>query len=549
MNDGVHRAADAVRMREHAHAVAVLRLVTIPFAVVGSFGGDGPALDRPLFVVLAALGFAYASGVWAYVQGGGTPGRAFAVVDVVGLLVFVLAADPRVDPAGRLPILLLVAAWALTAGPLTVLVRGLVVGTAILVLQLLLRGGAPDTRVLASACVISVMGAAVAYELRRRDSRSQELEARADELVVEVGDLERHERERIAQLVHDDALQRLLAARQDLDHGLEAGDEAVVAHARAGLAAATAALRDLTRVVHDEALEAAGLQAAVERLVRDVADRAGLRWTAEVDPDVCGDANATVLAVVRELAANVARHAGATSIAVAVRRRGEGVGIVVQDDGRGITAQDLRSAEAAGHLGHAALRRRIARLNGSLTVDGTPGAGTRVEVLLADADVRARRALEQTLRHERAWNAALVAGFPDPFVVSTPDLRLVDVSDRFVELTGFSRAELLSAPPGDLPYWPREDRSAIRAFASGLNDELDHEVRFDIVCKDGRRLDVLATATIVVDPRGGRNLQLITFKDLSDRKGVRGRLAEVTAGVPRRVPVADDLAVTSPELG
>lgn len=521
-------------LRAQAHVAAVLRLITVPLSLFASFGGGGSALERPLFLGIAAGGFVYAAALYVLVVARGVRLPRFVVAtDVVVLLAFVLAADPRVDAAGRLPVLLLIGGWAFTSGPRTVLLRGTALGGAITLLQLVVRGGSPNPRILAAAFVSAAIGAVIAAEVRRRDARTRELQRRGDELLVEVADLERRERERIAQLVHDDALQRLLAARQDLDQGA-AGDAEALARASEGLTQATASLRHLTRVIHDDALEAAGLEAAVQRIVHTVAARAGLEATVHVDDDVCGDANTMVLAVVRELTANVERHARADRLEVTVRRRGAGVSVVVQDDGRGLVAQELSAAQAAGHLGHAALRRRVAQMHGTVTIDAAPGTGTRVEVLLADADVRARRALEQALRHERGWNAALVAGFPDPFVVSTPELRLVEVSDRFVELTGFTRAELLAAPAGDLPYWPPEDRAAIRAFAAGLNHELEHEVRFEIVCKDGRRLDVLATASIVADPRGGRRLQLITFKDLTDRRGPLGALAAATQDVARR---------------
>lgn len=514
-------------MRVHARAAGVLRLITVPLSVAVSIAGNGPATGDPIFLAIAAGGFAYALVLWVLVHGGRTLWRGIPLVDLTLLLAFVVAANPRVDPAGRFAALLLVGAWALTSGPRTVFVRGVGFGAAVVLLQLLFRGGSPNARMLLASVVVSVIGALVASEMRRRDERDAALSLRADELLVEVAELERRERARIAQLLHDDALQRLLAARQDLDAGA-GGDAAAMVRAKLGFAEATASLRDLTRVVHDDALEAAGLQAAVRRIVDAAADRGSLRASVEVDDRACGEANALVLAVVRELVTNVERHAGATELSVRVARRGDGIVVLVQDDGCGLTAQRLARAEADGHLGHAALRRKVEQLHGTLSIDATPGDGTRVEVRLADADVRARLALERALTHEREWNAALVAGFPDPFIVSTPELQLVEVSDRFVALTGFSRAELLAAPAGDLPYWPLEHRPAIREFAAALNVEEEHEVRFEIVRKDGRRLPVLATASMVVDPRSGRRLQLVTFKDLTVREPTRQALDEAT---------------------
>lgn len=148
-----------------------------------------------------------------------------------------------------------------------------------------------------------------------------------------------------------------------------------------------------------------------------------------------------------------------------------------------------------------------------------------MRVVLADAHIRAHRALDEALRNERSWNAALVAGFPDPFVVTTDDLRVVEVSDGFVEATGWTRAELLGAAPGHLPHLSAEQQAAIRErWQSPDDDHRTYTTDERLICRDGRELDVLASVRHVRDPRGQRALRLVTFKDISDRRATERSL-------------------------
>jgi len=76
--------------------------------------------------------------------------------------------------------------------------------------------------------------------------------------------------------------------------------------------------------------------------------------------------------VTAEALTNVARYARAREARVEIRRTGDGVVVVVTDDGVG-------GADIEGGTGLRGLQDRLAALGGTLAIDSPPGRGTRVE--------------------------------------------------------------------------------------------------------------------------------------------------------------------------
>jgi two-component system nitrate/nitrite sensor histidine kinase NarX len=84
---------------------------------------------------------------------------------------------------------------------------------------------------------------------------------------------------------------------------------------------------------------------------------------------------AQVLHIVREALSNAHRHAQATQVQIRVSRADGEARFMVADDGCGF---DLDSVEGDDHLGLAIMQTRAQRSGGYLTIDSTPGAGTKV---------------------------------------------------------------------------------------------------------------------------------------------------------------------------
>ena len=182
-------------------------------------------------------------------------------------------------------------------------------------------------------------------------------------------------RREIAQRLHDEALQTLLAAHQEL---LEAAPgRAQVTRAHEVLAGAIDRLREAVVALHPVTLERGGLGQALSAVCGEVERQGGFRCELEVDEEAAGDHAALLLAVARELLANAAKHSAAERVRVSVARDGDGAVLEVADDGAGIAPGRREEALREGHVGLAAVSQRLEAIGGELEMLGAPGEGTR----------------------------------------------------------------------------------------------------------------------------------------------------------------------------
>ena len=210
----------------------------------------------------------------------------------------------------------------------------------------------------------------VAQALANADARDQLAASRAR--IIEASDAERR---RLERNLHDGAQQRLVTlslvlrlarARVGADP-----DEARTLLDRAAeeVRLALADLREIAHGLHPAVLAELGLGPALEA----VASRAPLPVQLARVPDGRLPEPVEVAAyyLVSEALTNVAKHAEASSAIVAVSHADDRVIVEVADDGVG-------GADAASGSGLRGLADRIGALDGALTVDSAPGAGTRV---------------------------------------------------------------------------------------------------------------------------------------------------------------------------
>ena len=125
----------------------------------------------------------------------------------------------------------------------------------------------------------------------------------------------RARRRRLAESLHDEAMQNLLAARQDLESLVAPAD---IARARGALDATIDQLREAIFGLHPAVLERVGLAAAVEAVAERHARRVGFQTHVNVEPSAASDRDVLVFTVCRELLANAAAHSGASIVSVAV---------------------------------------------------------------------------------------------------------------------------------------------------------------------------------------------------------------------------------------
>jgi signal transduction histidine kinase len=141
-------------------------------------------------------------------------------------------------------------------------------------------------------------------------------------------------------------------------------------------------MRSLLLALRPVALEEADLAGAIEGVCHAYSDRLGIAVLAEFELADAGPAGLppavehAVLRVTQEAVANAARHASPSHVTVRLHADRSHAWLEVTDDGRGF---DLAAEPGdAGGLGLHTMRDRVTELDGRLTIDSTPGAGTRV---------------------------------------------------------------------------------------------------------------------------------------------------------------------------
>ncbi|MET8948383.1 HAMP domain-containing sensor histidine kinase [Streptomyces sp. NPDC004542] len=187
------------------------------------------------------------------------------------------------------------------------------------------------------------------------------------------------ERRRIAQELHDEVGQSMTAILLGLKR---AADDAP-----APLRKELHEVQEITRESLDEVrrlvrrlrpgvLEDLGLVSALTSLAENFATHTGLQVTRRFDtdlPDLSPETELVLYRVAQESLTNVARHAGAQRVTVALRHTDDSVVLTVTDDGSGIQAPH----EGAGIRG---MRERALLIGGSLEITPAPRTGTRIQL-------------------------------------------------------------------------------------------------------------------------------------------------------------------------
>ena len=84
--------------------------------------------------------------------------------------------------------------------------------------------------------------------------------------------------------------------------------------------------------------------------------------------------------MVQESLTNVARHAQATEVIVALYRDPSGkITLNISDDGKGLPNEDQRKRGSFGLIG---MRERVTMLGGEIRIHSEPGAGTSIEIVI-----------------------------------------------------------------------------------------------------------------------------------------------------------------------
>ncbi len=387
-------------------------------------------------------------------------------------------------------------------------------------------------------------GEAYLFGVARDITERKAVEAVRKNLALQLLQTIERERQRVARELHDDVGQALATIGVLLD-AIEMGPPAVPESVRLSLVATRSTIatiaESLARIVreyHPVELLGLGLEDTLRSHARHFADRHQLVLRLATEPVeglLTPEQELHVYRVVQEALANVARHAGATSVRVSVTRERDHLDVRVRDDGAGFTADVAPS----GGVGVATMRERAMLLQGELAIESAPGRGTTVRLVVplagaetsptgapvvspADALPIASRApapdqqvfrgpLPEALDREVFRRMADMAS--EAFMLADHDARYIYVNDRACTLSGFTRGELLAMSIPDLnPDFPLDVWHKWAATATGALTPFESRH----VCKDGSLIPIEVSAARIERP--GEPYFFGVIRDIRDRK-------------------------------
>lgn len=198
------------------------------------------------------------------------------------------------------------------------------------------------------------------------------------------------ERGRLAQEIHDGLAQGLTAISLQLDLAdayLPAKPEKAAEKVRRALELTRTSLEEARRSVLD--LRAARLQEvalpdALRRLAQRFVDESGIEteFGADIlDGRLSARVEMGLLRIAEEALDNIRRHAAAGQVRMSLQAEQGHVTLVIEDDGVGFDPQiAARAAQQGSGFGLVGVRERARLLKGSLSIQSTPGHGTKLTV-------------------------------------------------------------------------------------------------------------------------------------------------------------------------
>ena len=152
-------------------------------------------------------------------------------------------------------------------------------------------------------------------------------------------------------------------------------------------------LRNVAKSLNTDFINEAGLAACIEYQLHFL-EKTGLYTTRfYMSESWCKSqpgAELVLFRVVQELLNNIVKHAEASVIEVRLECHAGKLSITVGDNGKGFLQSAIMLADGDKGLGLGNMKRRIAIMHGCLTIDSTPGKGTRVTIEVPQANYNSR---------------------------------------------------------------------------------------------------------------------------------------------------------------
>ncbi|MEX5217018.1 MAG: CHASE3 domain-containing protein [Nitrospiraceae bacterium] len=147
---------------------------------------------------------------------------------------------------------------------------------------------------------------------------------------------------------------------------------------------ALSSVRRISATLQPVPLDQIGLISAVHTYAQQFESNTGIACAVAVSQtldDFTFDEHtaSNIFRIIQELLTNAARHADATLITISLTLADDTVLITVEDNGKGITPEQIRHAQS---LGIVSMEERALLIGGEFTIAGTPGVGTSARLAI-----------------------------------------------------------------------------------------------------------------------------------------------------------------------
>ncbi len=220
---------------------------------------------------------------------------------------------------------------------------------------------------------------------------SARLQEHLRQLSRQVLSAQENERKEISRELHDMVAQTLTGINIRLA-ALKAGATLDARSLARNIAATQRLVEHSVTLVHRFArelrpavLDDLGLIPALHSYMKSFTERTGVRThlTAFAGVELLNMTRRTALfRVAQEALTNVGRHAQATRVEVNIRKRPDGVGMEIADDGKSFQVQRVLLARGNKRLGLLGMKERLEMVGGRFGVESAPGNGTSINAFV-----------------------------------------------------------------------------------------------------------------------------------------------------------------------
>lgn len=224
--------------------------------------------------------------------------------------------------------------------------------------------------------------------LARGEAAQRQASSQLRQLANHLLNVREEERTRIARELHDDLGQTLTALRMELGRVRSRIEERSPVGETTWQALedllqhSITSLRETCADLRPAVLDDLGLAPAIAWLVRQFRERTGVQVDLQLAnglPRLPDALSTDIFRILQESLTNISRHSGASRVVVTLGADERHVRLAVEDNGRGLPADDKARRRTFGILG---MQERALRCQGTLAMVRPPQGGTRVELII-----------------------------------------------------------------------------------------------------------------------------------------------------------------------